>query len=209
MNPVSLLHWNLDKRYLLDLSKNGFAVPAMASLNGSTNGVVETMEQLNIDDAVVKPAVGCDGFGVIRVNRDTAEKKVAKLRKRIGARSLIIQELLPEIEEGEFSIIFINGRYAHTAITRPQPGEFRINTRFRPRGPDRTEPPQALIDDAQRIVNALAVRPLYARVDGVNRNGRFVCLELELIEPSLFMGLASRTADTLAEQTMASFSRPV
>ena len=209
MNPVSLLNWNLDKRYLLDLSSKGFRVPATTVLNGSIDGAAEAMERLSIEDAVVKPSVGCDGFGVIRVNRDTATKKVSKLRSRIGARTLIVQELLPEIEQGEFSIVFVGGRYAHTAITFPQSGEFRINTRFRPIGPMRTEPPPSLIADAQQIINALPVRPLYARVDGVNRGGRFVCLELELIEPSLFMFLAPRTADTLAEQAMTNLRRPI
>ncbi|MDH3744569.1 MAG: hypothetical protein OES47_05645 [Acidobacteriota bacterium] len=51
---------------------------------------------------------------------------------------------------------------------------------------------------AAGVLDALPERPLYARVDGVVRNGGFVLMELELIEPQLFFGLAKGSASRFA-----------
>ena len=61
------------------------------------------------------------------------------------------------------------------------------------------KPSRKLIVDAERVLAAVPGNPLYARVDGVDRDGRLALMELELIEPHLFFGWERRAATRLAK----------
>ena len=50
--------------------------------------------------------------------------------------------------------------------------------------------------------------PLYARVDGVVRDGTLIVIEVEVLEPALFMEFDPPSADRFAEVTMARFDSP-
>ncbi len=62
-------------------------------------------------------------------------------------------------------------------------------------------PSVRLVEQASAILARIAGRLLYARVDGIERDGDFVLMELELNEPYLFLsfgdGAASRFADAI------------
>jgi len=62
-------------------------------------------------------------------------------------------------------------------------------------------PDSALLAQANEIAAAVPqVRDsLYCRIDAVVRDGRLVLMELELIEPELFLGLAEGAAEKFAE----------
>jgi hypothetical protein len=55
---------------------------------------------------------------------------------------------------------------------------------------------------------AVPGHPLYARVDGVERDGRLMLMELELIEPHLFLGWDADASGRLASVLAAFVSRP-
>jgi hypothetical protein len=71
-------------------------------------------------------------------------------------------------------------------------------------------PPPRLIADAEAVMAAVPGNPLYARVDGVERADRLMLMELELIEPHLFLGwdasAAARFA-TVVTAVMAQYQR--
>jgi hypothetical protein len=69
-------------------------------------------------------------------------------------------------------------------------------------------PPHQLLTDAERVVAAVPGEPLYARVDGVERAGRLMLMELELIEPHLFLGWDTGAAARLAAALGAFVTRP-
>ena len=79
-------------------------------------------------------------------------------------------------------------------------GEFRINSRF---GPTiaAAEPPAAARSAAEKFM-AFVGAPLCARVDGVMREDRFICTELELCDPDLHLHYAPEVATILAEATL-------
>src|SRR5690606_8361541 len=131
-------------------------------------------------NAVLKPCFGCDGIGVSATGSATVAQDWQRVTRRHPAMPFLLQERLPEIAEGEISCVFIDGRFAHAVLTRPAPGEFRINTRFRPQPPARFDPPAGVVDDARKVIEAMPAMPLYARVDGVSRGGRLICLEAEV-----------------------------
>ena len=69
-------------------------------------------------------------------------------------------------------------------------------------------PPPTLVADAEAVMAAVPGDPVYARVDGVERDGRLVLMELELIEPHLFLGWHAGAATRLAASIGALVTRP-
>lgn len=50
----------------------------------------------------------------------------------IGLRSLLVQEFVPEIAQGETQFVLFDGKVSHAVLKRPRPGEFRTNSAFAP-----------------------------------------------------------------------------
>jgi hypothetical protein len=75
---------------------------------------------------------------------------------------------------------------SHAVLKRPKSGEFRVQLEH---GGviDVALPPPAYIGLGQNLVDSIDVPLLFARVDGVAVNGEFTLMELELIEPYLFL----------------------
>ena len=111
----------------------------------------------------------------------------------------LIQEFLDVVEtEGEWSLLFFNKKYSHAVLKRPKSGEFR--TQIEHGGSfDLATPPRNYIEVAQSVVNAIEKPLLFARVDGVAVGGKFTLMELELIEPYLFLSLAKSAVSDLAK----------
>ena len=113
-----------------------------------------------------------------------------------------MQEFLPEIvQAGEASLVFFDGAYSHAALKRPASGDFRVNSDYQgtvePFRPDAD-----LVRQARAALDTLEEVPLYARVDVVVRDGGPIVVELELIEPALFLSLVPEGAVRFAEATM-------
>jgi hypothetical protein len=86
---------------------------------------------------------------------------------------------------GEWSLIFFGGGFSHAILKKPQPGDFRVQNDFGGTS-QLADPPSHVLASATRAVQA--VEPtIYARVDGVIDESQFHLMELELIEPMLFL----------------------
>ena len=113
----------------------------------------------------------------------------------------MVQEFLPEIQAtGEWSLVFIGGEYSHSVRKLPAAGDFRVQTQFGGRVETATAP-FSLIDVAAKILSEIEKPTLYARVDGLESNDSLVLMEVELIEPVLFLGpggAAHRLAQRIA-----------
>jgi hypothetical protein len=102
--------------------------------------------------------------------------------------------------EGEWSLMFFGGKFSHAVLKTPLPGDFRVQSDFG--GKSRSaEPPAFVLECAVRAVQAVTPT-LYARVDGVVNQAQFRIMELELIEPALFLSshpaAPERFADAIA-----------
>jgi glutathione synthase/RimK-type ligase-like ATP-grasp enzyme len=151
---------------------------------------------------VVKPASGASGYSVELVERDAAAAAVGKLAAEAHATGIVVQEFLPQIAEGELSLVYFNGVHSHAVRKIPAAGEFRVNSRFNAiRRADK--PDTAIVADGMAALRSLPEMPLYARVDGVVRENRLVVIELELIEPALFLDFDPPSAERFAEATIA------
>lgn len=205
-----MVGWSVDKRYVFDLEKNGIKVPRtfLIETKDGEDALLAAISALGAESggrAVMKPAWGGSGFGVTMVSAASAKDDLRRAREEAPGRPLIVQAYLPEIATtGEISFVFVGGRFAHAVRIRPAQGEFRVNSRYRPRPPERVGPKESLLEAAAKVLAAIPSEtiPLYARIDGVeDGQGDFICLEAEVVDPTLFLNLAPETADLLADAT--------
>lgn len=198
-NPPELAIWNNDKRTIRELSATGVQIPRTCHIEDQAPE--EIFSSIGTDKVVLKPAFGGSGVGVTLCERDTFAERLREARNDAPGRPFIAQEFLPEIANGEWKLTYIDRELAVSYHAVPSPGEFRINTRFRPIADVKSPPPEA--DTAARNVLSWISHPLlYCRIDGVMRGDTFVCTELELTDPDLHLHLVPGAAQKMAIATL-------
>ena len=199
-NPPRVLRWNTDKRYLARLSHPHLSPPPTEILErGSTLDLRALFEARGWSEAVIKPAVSADGFSTERASREQADADQATLDAMLARGDVMIQQLVPEIRtNGEISMMFFSGAFSHAVSKRPQAGEFRVQERLGGRIA-RVDPPPELVEHAQALLETHAPGCLYARVDAVVTGERFVLMEVELVEPSLYLEHHPPSAQAFAQ----------
>lgn len=197
-NPPSMLRWNANKNYLRDLERKGIPVVPTLWPEGSFL-LWEQMVEMGWQKAVVKPRVSATAYRTQLVTAETTDHGQDLIEDLARGPGAMVQEFMAEVRSrGEWSLIFFSGRYSHAVIKRPKSGDFRVQHDFGG-SEESTEPPRPVIEAASRAVAAVEAVPLYARVDGVERNGRFLLMELELLEPALFLKLGTGAAERFAQ----------
>jgi glutathione synthase/RimK-type ligase-like ATP-grasp enzyme len=187
-NPPRVLRWNADKRYLVRIAHPSLAPPPTAMLErGSVVNLPALLRERGWSEAVLKPAISADGFSTEGTSLDRAASDQGVLDAMLGRGDVIVQRLVPEIRtNGEISMMFFSSVFSHAVSKRPQAGEFRVQERLGGKIA-RAYPPSGLVGHAHALLDGHAQGYLYARVDVVATAERFVLMELELLEPSLYL----------------------
>lgn len=188
-NPPDTALWNADKRYLADLEAAGVPVVPTAWVEGGA-AVPDALRRRGWPEAVVKPTRSATAWRTLRV-------RAGDDAPALGG-PLMVQPFLPAIaSDGEWSLVFVDGAYSHAVRKRPAAGDFRVQEDFG--GSTVAAPaPSSLVAAAERALAAVPGPWLYARVDGVRDGAGLLLMELELLEPSLFLGHAPKAAARLA-----------
>ena len=198
-NPARIIEWNIDKAYLKNLEEFGAKIIPTVWLDRSSSANLSAiLEAQDWEEAVLKPSISASAFQTQVVSRETFVTKQASLEEMLVSSGALIQKFIPEIRtNGEWSFIFFAGRFSHAVLKQPKEGDFRVQQRF---GGylNRTPPSACLIRQAQRIVALVGQPILFARVDGIEIEGELHLMELELIEPSLFLGEEPSSAQRFA-----------
>ena len=188
LNPIEVVRWNANKQYLQEIEAAGLKItPSFFVQNKENVNLEHFFEKFNTNRLIVKPCVSGGAKNTFKVTVDNVNEVNQKLNLLIQDEDFIIQPFLPEIlENGEWSFVFFNGAYSHSLIKQAKPGDFRVQPAHggsvHPQ-----KPSEELIATAQQYVTLFAKNCLYARVDGTSVNGEFLLMELELIEPFLFL----------------------
>lgn len=182
-NPVPVLRWNSDKAYLGELGAKGVAVVPTVEVDALDDAsLTEAMSELMTDEVVIKPAISGGADGTHHIVPGAPIPVDAMGRRRL------VQPLMPGIlTEGEYSLFFFAGKFSHAIVKRPASGDFRVQEQFggREAACEASNDAQAL---AAQALAAAPAPPVYARVDMVgDALGTLHIMELELIEPSLFL----------------------
>ena len=126
---------------------------------------------------------------------DAADR--ATIERVVAHGDVLVQPFVDEVPpDGELSLIFIDGEFSHAAIKRRGAASFRVQTEHGGTvAPIDVVP--AIVAEARRSLDALDEMPLYARVDGVGDERSFRLMELELIEPNVFLGAGRRLGGSI------------
>lgn len=195
-NPAELMAWNCDKAYLFALADQG--VPIIPTVN-IPRGTWPALDRLPWEELVVKPRVGAASFGTKRFRSGQRPQAEAFLREACSARDMLIQPYVGSVDgHGERALVWVAGELTHSVRKNPRLG-----------GGDESVS-EALVPDAQerefaeRVLAPRLKGLLYARVDAARaEDGSLMLMELELVEPSLFLkqspAALGRFADAIAE----------
>jgi glutathione synthase/RimK-type ligase-like ATP-grasp enzyme len=133
----------------------------------------------------VKPVVSGGAHETWMVDAPAAAHE-ARYR-RLAAAGAMVQPFVDEIRtEGEWSLLFFAGAYSHAVLKRPADGDFRVQEAHGGRGVP-AEPPTDLVATAAAVLDHVSGPWLYARVDICRHDGAWTLMELEMLEPSLFL----------------------
>jgi glutathione synthase/RimK-type ligase-like ATP-grasp enzyme len=189
-NELGLVRWNLRKTYLRDLAERGVpVVPTVWRDRLGPGELEDLLAEVGGGEAVVKPVVGANAGGAWRLAGRTAREKADEVEAYYASRALMAQPFVPAVTaEGEYSVFYFNGGYSHTILKTPGAADFRVQEEHG--GLVRPVRADAALRAAGNVaLRAIGEAPLYARADFVRatHGTGFWLMELELIEPSLYL----------------------
>ena len=195
VNPASVLRWNAHKTYLRDLGERGVPTVETLWLGRGERATVPW------DEAIVKPAVSGAALGL---ERTTKGQEVAAIDQ-----DLLVQPLVASIStEGELSLFYAGGAFSHMVRKVPKPGDVRSQPEY---GSDvrLEEPSDEALQAAETVLDHVEHDLAYARVDLVRTgDGRLSLIELEVIEPNLYLEHDPAAPRRFAEALSASVAAP-
>jgi glutathione synthase/RimK-type ligase-like ATP-grasp enzyme len=198
-NPPEVLRWNSRKTYLRELEAAG--IPTVPTRFVETGGasLASVLRETGWDEVVVKPVVSASAYETWRASSATLTQDDARYARLLAEGAVMVQPFLSGImTEGEWSLCFFAGRYSHAVLKRPRPGDFRVQADHGGQYAA-AQPSPRLVAEAEAALRAARRLTLYARVDGCVMDGTFRLMELELLEPGLFLATASGAADRFAD----------
>jgi glutathione synthase/RimK-type ligase-like ATP-grasp enzyme len=200
LNPPSVLRWNAEKSYLGRLAERGAPVVPTHYVESVTEAALaDAAQAFGTARVVAKPLASSTAWRTIRWPGEAVADG--------PDGTAMIQPYLPSIEtDGEVSLLYFDGRFSHAIRKVPQPGEFRVQPEY-----DgiigRHEPRADELEAAAAILDAAEEDLLYARVDLVRGpGGGPELIELELIEPDLYLGYDPAGGAAFADAVRAAIS---
>ncbi|WP_037672160.1 RimK family alpha-L-glutamate ligase [Streptomyces griseus] len=204
-NPVDVIRWNTDKRYLGDLAAAG--VPTVSTrylAPGETAGLPDDHEY------VIKPTSGAGARFAARYTPDEHDTAVRQLaRMHAEGFTAMIQPYVRNIDvSGERALQFFGGRLLHASRKGAvlSPGTPYDERKVAHPGLEPWQPTPAELAVAEHALSAMPGAPdlLYARVDLVDgEDGEPRVMELELVEPNLFLSLHTESVARVVEAVLA------
>ena len=186
INPPALLRWNSDKAYLAEFDSRG--VPTVHTIAVDVldeHALAEARSRFGCANLVVKPPVSASATGTYRLGPGDPIPADA------ADRRMLIQPFMPSVtDDGEYSIMLFDDVFSHAIVKRPRRGDFRVQPHL---GGTEVpcDPPPGSIELAKAALAAAPAPATYARVDMIgDEQGDLRIMELELIEPSLWLDLA-------------------
>ncbi len=199
-NSAEIVRWNSHKSYLRDLHMRGAPiVPTKWFQRGDAVDLAQLMTTCGWQDVVIKPAVSASAHATILVSL-TSEASFAEgqahLDNLLATGDVLVQPYMASVESyRERSALFIRGELTHSVSKPPVLHSESKDSDYRLVMPSDDE--VALARDILRLTD---YDTLYARVDIVRDDAGNPCLlELELVEPSLFLDLSTLAVERLVE----------
>ncbi len=208
INPVDIVRWNMDKKYLIELQNEGFdIIPTI--FNFGETGSFENALSKGWEKMILKPMISAASYHTFVIDMYEKERYENLIKEYYIDRPFMLQEFIPEISDGEISTITLTvpsnknkDDFSYSVTKIPKKGDYRVQ--FNYGGVYSIGEVDPIIKNiSEQITKRFGNRLLYQRLDGLWRNGKFLIMEIELIEPDLYLNLSNealtRWVDNLLE----------
>lgn len=188
VNDLPLVEWNLDKIYLRDLALDGIAtVPTIWSERFDASVVERAFETFEPQDIVIKPRVGANASDIHVLPSSGWATNRRELANLYDSRAHLLQPFIQSVQtRGEFSLFYFGGEFSHAIRKVPAAGDFRVQEEHGA-SISPVSPMPALAAAGAAAIAGVPGRACYARADFVENDGAWLLMELELVEPSLYL----------------------
>jgi glutathione synthase/RimK-type ligase-like ATP-grasp enzyme len=205
INPPDLLRWNSDKAYLAELDAKGIPTVHTIAVDAlDERGLHDARARFGCDRLVVKPPVSASATGTfLLAPGDSVPAEVA-------GRPMLVQPFMDSIaRDGEYSLMLFDDRFSHAIVKRPKAGDFRVQPHLG--GSEQPcEAPDGAVALAKAALAAAPAEAVYARVDMVaDDDGALQIMELELIEPALWLQHAPDKGAAFASAVRRAIEQPL
>ena len=189
LNPANIIENNIHKFYLRDLMTRGIdIIPTYFLEKNSKQDLNKISEKLGTKELILKPAVSAASHNTYKISAVSADTQLL-LDDLSGRHDLLVQAFEPEImKSGEFSTIYFHNGFHYTVNKIPASGDYRIQRDYGGKY-ELADPPPEVLTKSGEIAGKFINNCLYARIDGVLSSGKFKLMEVEMIEPDLYMDL--------------------
>lgn len=192
LNDYAIINNNFNKEnQILLLEKYNIPIIKTTIIPKNTKDIQSIIEKLFNQELVIKPSISASGNNTYLISNDSTRNNVISLNninsiyKDINQKSsLIVQPFIKEIDNGEISLIYINGTYSHAVLRFPHIFNNKSSVQYLSK--------EELDNEIFTIANkVLAIKEyqgnLYERIDFVKIDQQYYIMEIELIEPDLFI----------------------
>ena len=208
INPLSLMQWNISKRYLQILQTQGITIiPSVFFDSVAISDIYAQFAYFDTQEIIIKPLISANSDNTFRLDHTNLMAQAGPLSNIFSTTPCVIQPFLDSvINEGEYSLFYFNGEYSHTIRKVPKSGDFRVQEEH---GGELITviPDERQLSAAAKVLAALPEKSLYARVDLI-RNPRaqkddiWQLMEVELIEPSLYFNMDEASPERFVQATL-------
>jgi glutathione synthase/RimK-type ligase-like ATP-grasp enzyme len=204
INPVEALEWNMHKSYLPELERRGIpVVPVRMIAKGSGESLAGLLDETGWEEAVIKPAVSGGARLTFRLNKRTAPALDLELKPHLEQEDFLLQPYMNDIAvTGEDTLMVFGDRYTHAVRKKAKKGDFRVQDDHGGTVQHLKPTPQQIML-ALKAMKAAGFRLAYGRVDMVkDHEGRDRVMELEIVEPELWLRYHPESAAAFADEIM-------
>ncbi len=200
LNSLATVRWNIRKSYLRELETASHTIVPTIWLQSPTAAeLAQLPDHWNCAETVVKPIVGANADNAFRLPRNPAPELLQQAVAAFQQTTALAQPFISSVTAlGEYSLIFFEGQFSHAVLKTPAAGDFRVQEEH---GGiiQAIQPPPEMIACAERSLQSCPQPLLYARVDLVLLpDGQPAIMEIELIEPSLYLSFDPQSATRFA-----------
>ncbi|MBN2638329.1 MAG: hypothetical protein JXR65_04510 [Bacteroidales bacterium] len=197
-NPLDIISWNMEKGYLKTLMEEGYDVIPTVFCYNDPEVAFAGVQNMNWEKMVLKPMISGGSYHTFVLNADDRITFDQYIKEYYQNRPFMLQEFLPAIAEGEVSTLTFANGFTYSVTKVPKPGDYRVQ--FQHGGQYRAhETPEELLQIANRLFVRHGRRTLYQRLDGVWHNGKFLIMEVELLEPDLYLNLSEEALQSFTD----------
>lgn len=186
-NSGQIIRENFDKSYLHRLYESGAPVPPTINVAiTDTDSIYGAFDKFSCDEIIIKPRIGAGAWRQVRLKRGETLPESDLLPPDFA----LIQPFIPSVcSQGELSMLFMGNEFSHALMKTPKSGDYRSQTRYGAIEVNIAPPPKAIAAGKEILRKYDSENTLsYARVDMVEgENGNWLLMEIELIEPYLYL----------------------